>query len=257
MAADSHTDRIKVEAAQLTIGMYVVELDRPWTDTSFLFQGFRIRQQQEIRLLQEACSYVWVDAHRSIGMLNQLAENLAQPDNLQPVIAKVEFNLEIQQAAPTWHAAREESLRILQAVKMGQELDVGAVKAVIKDCVESILRNPAAMLWLARIKNSDDYTVGGRAYLGEEAWEHLEEEAGEVMSTFIEKYVRRPIEDISRFESVCELGSGRRSIDLLDFRASYRGDQIVIQVGDHHRGLQRREDPRLAEEVSEEAINEN
>jgi len=159
MAADSHTDRIKVEAAQLTIGMYVVELDRPWTDTSFLFQGFRIRQQQEIRLLQEACSYVWVDAHRSIGMLNQLAENLAQPDNLQPVIAKVEFTLEMQQAAPTWHAAREESLRILQAVKMGQELDVGAVKAVIKDCVESILRNPAAMLWLARIKNSDDYTA--------------------------------------------------------------------------------------------------
>lgn len=97
--------------------------------------------------------------------------------------------------------------------------------------------------------------VGGRAYLGEEAWEHLEEEAGEVMSTFIEKYVRRPIEDISRFETVCELGSGRRSIDLLDFRASYRGDQIVIQVGDHHRDLQRREDPRLAEEVSEEAIN--
>lgn len=159
MAADSHTDRIKVETAQLTIGMYVVELDRPWTDTSFLFQGFRIRQQQEIRLLQEACSYVWVDAHRSIGMLNQLAENLAQPDNLQPVIAKVEFNLEMQHAAPTWHAAREESLRILQAVKMGQELDVGAVKAVIKDCVESILRNPAAMLWLARIKNSDDYTA--------------------------------------------------------------------------------------------------
>lgn len=99
--------------------------------------------------------------------------------------------------------------------------------------------------------------VGGRAYLGEEAWEHLEEEAGEVMSTFIEKYVRRPIEDISRFESTCELGSGRRSIDLLDFRASYRGDQIVIQVGDHHRDLQRREDPRLAEEVGEEAINEN
>ncbi|PTS82349.1 diguanylate cyclase [Pseudomonas sp. HMWF032] len=159
MAADTHTDRIKVEAAQLTIGMYVVELDRPWTDTSFLFQGFRIRQQQEIRLLQEACRYVWVDASRSIGMLSQLTENLAQPDNLQPVIAKVEFNLEIQQAAPTWHAAREESLRILQAIKMGQELDVGAVKAVIKDCVESILRNPAAMLWLARIKNSDDYTA--------------------------------------------------------------------------------------------------
>ncbi len=29
MADNANTDRIKVEAAKLTIGMYVVELDRP------------------------------------------------------------------------------------------------------------------------------------------------------------------------------------------------------------------------------------
>ncbi|WP_313515907.1 HD-GYP domain-containing protein [Pseudomonas sp.] len=159
MVDGAKTDRVKVEAAQLAIGMYVMELDRPWTDTAFLFQGFRIRQQQEIRLLRENCSYVWVDARRSQGVEDQLIENLAQPAGLQPVIAKVEFSEEINQASPIWHAAREESLRILQAVKLGRELDVGAVKTVVKECVESILRNPAAMLWLARIKNSDDYTA--------------------------------------------------------------------------------------------------
>ena len=87
MADNANTDRIKVEAAKLTIGMYVVELDRPWTDTTFLFQGFRIRQQQEIRL-QEVCSYAWVDARRSIGVGDQLAENIAHPNSLQPVIAR-------------------------------------------------------------------------------------------------------------------------------------------------------------------------
>ena len=44
--------------------------------------------------------------------------------------------------APVWHAAREESLRILQVVKLGQELDVAAVKTVVKACVDSILSNP-------------------------------------------------------------------------------------------------------------------
>ena len=159
MDGEAKPDRVKVDAAQLTVGMYVVELDRPWTDTSFLFQGFRIRQKQDIRLLQEVCRYVWVDAHQSVTVHDQVTANIAQPEALQPVIAKVDFNLEMLQAAPTWHAAREESLRILQAVKLGQELDVGAVKAIIMDCVESILRNPAAMLWLARIKNSDEYTA--------------------------------------------------------------------------------------------------
>ncbi|VXB48196.1 Diguanylate cyclase [Pseudomonas sp. 8BK] len=159
MDGEAKPDRIKVDAAQLTVGMYVVELDRPWTDTTFLFQGFRIRQQQDIRLLQEVCRYVWVDARQSVTEYDQVTANIAQPEALQPAIAKVDFNLEMLQAAPSWNAAREESLRILQAVKLGQELDVEAVKAVIKDCVESILRNPAAMLWLARIKNSDEYTA--------------------------------------------------------------------------------------------------
>ena len=65
----------------------------------------------------------------------------------------------MEQASPVWHKAHEESLRILDAVRMGQELDVSAVKAVVSECVQSILRNPSAMLWLARIKNRDYYTA--------------------------------------------------------------------------------------------------
>lgn len=67
-------DRIKMPIGQLSIGMYVVELDRPWGETAFLFQGFRIRQQQEILLLAEVCQYVWVDARRSVGMQRQVEE---------------------------------------------------------------------------------------------------------------------------------------------------------------------------------------
>lgn len=157
--ADTDRGRLKIAVAELAIGMYVAELDRPWTDTAFLFQGFRIRQQQEIRLLQEICQFVWVDARRSIGVKTPVAENVAATvQHLQPVIGKVDFSIEIEQAGPVYHAAREQSLRILQAVKLGQELDVAAVKLVVKDCVDSILRNPAALLWLARIKNKDEYT---------------------------------------------------------------------------------------------------
>lgn len=88
---------------------------------------------------------------------------------------------------------------------------------------------------------------GGRAYLGEEAWEHLEAQAGDVMSRFIEKYVRRPIEDISRFETEHESGGNRKQIDLLDLHASYQRDQIVLQLGEYTRNIKRREDLALSE----------
>ncbi len=35
--------------------------------------------------------------------------------------------------------------------------------------------------------------VGGEAYVGKEAWHHLEEEAGDVMCVFLEKYVKAPM----------------------------------------------------------------
>lgn len=154
-------DRIKMPIEQLSIGMYVVELDRPWSETAFLFQGFRIRQQQEILLLGEVCQYVWVDARRSVGVQLQVAENLAAEaaSPLQAEIAKVDFNREILQAEPAFRSAREQSLRLLEAVRLGYELDVVQVKVVVKECVESMLRNPGAMLWLARIKHSDEYTA--------------------------------------------------------------------------------------------------
>jgi hypothetical protein len=37
---------------------------------------------------------------------------------------------------------------------------------------------------------------GGRSYVGSEAWAHLEGQAGDVMSHFIEKYVRAPIAEL-------------------------------------------------------------
>lgn len=43
--------------------------------------------------------------------------------------------------------------------------------------------------------------VGGDAYVGDVAWAHLEEEAGDTMATFVEKYVRTPISKVDAYAS--------------------------------------------------------
>lgn len=45
----------------LVLGMYVEQLDRPWLETSLLFQGFYIRSEDELRQLRESCEFVYVD----------------------------------------------------------------------------------------------------------------------------------------------------------------------------------------------------
>ena len=43
----------KVEVENLLIGMFVAELDRPWLDTPFLFQGFLIVTDEEVGRLAD------------------------------------------------------------------------------------------------------------------------------------------------------------------------------------------------------------
>lgn len=38
--------------------------------------------------------------------------------------------------------------------------------------------------------------VGGEAHIGDQAWVHIEKQAGPTMATFVDKYVRRPIAEI-------------------------------------------------------------
>src|SRR5690606_11174273 len=56
--------RRRMDVADLEIGMYVAELDRPWIESPFLFQGFVVQTADELQLLRETCRYVYVDDDR-------------------------------------------------------------------------------------------------------------------------------------------------------------------------------------------------
>ena len=57
-------DRRWVHRNQLELGMYVAELDRPWLETRFMFQGFRIDSIETLRAVQDACEYACVETEK-------------------------------------------------------------------------------------------------------------------------------------------------------------------------------------------------
>jgi hypothetical protein len=93
--------------------------------------------------------------------------------------------------------------------------------------------------------------VGGECYVGDDAWNHLEEEAGATMAAFIEKYVRRPIGEVSAFESMVGGDPKRRSLVLLDLAAKLEGSQLSISIGTFERLIERHEDPTLSTDNGE------
>ena len=80
--------RHKVATEQLLLGLYVVDLDRPWLDTPFLIQGFLVDSQVELATLQKYCHHVFVDLDMSnpdaVAQLRRQGDDLGVPTQPDP-----------------------------------------------------------------------------------------------------------------------------------------------------------------------------
>ena len=58
----------KIPLDELEFGMYVNELDCPWTDTPFVFQGFFLKTPEQMEVLRRFCKHVFVDTERVVEL---------------------------------------------------------------------------------------------------------------------------------------------------------------------------------------------
>ena len=55
---------IETSVDDLQFGMYVSQLDRPWTETPFMFQGFLLKSDKQLDTLRKYCKHVFVDSEK-------------------------------------------------------------------------------------------------------------------------------------------------------------------------------------------------
>ena len=79
-----------------------------------------------------------------------------------------EFTVEVKSATNISRKISNNYKRLLKDLRRGRDLDLNAVKAGVSDMVESVVRNPAAMMWVVQLKKLDEYTYS-RA-LGTSVW---------------------------------------------------------------------------------------
>jgi HD-GYP domain-containing protein (c-di-GMP phosphodiesterase class II) len=165
----------KIDTRQLRIGMYVSELDRPWTETSFLFQGLLVESPEDIDQLQELCSYVYIDSEDEVVKSDFIREFGIRTDDQQrevrqgireilsgypldysyPVILPVEQ--EIEAASQAYHAAASVFSSIWSRVRAGKAFSCREVEPAIHRIISSVIRNPDAFLMLRTLYDDRDY----------------------------------------------------------------------------------------------------
>jgi len=162
--------KVKIDVNDLEHGMFVSELDRPWTETPFLLQGVLIESREDVAEFQRLCKYVYVDVERSREIiapkLRTLSAKLPSEDKpksnditLQVVEREQEtFRKELKVARKIHHRTRGYIDQLLDDVRLGNSLDTDTARELVGEIADSISRSPNAMLWLTHMKKRDEYT---------------------------------------------------------------------------------------------------
>ncbi len=160
--------------------MYVSGLDRPWLETPFLLQGFRVASEDDLKTLQRYCQYVYVDIEKSQQQEHvlQRKQRIQRPRLSRQALFPTR-KLTSYQDSSDWaeEYPRAESAvkqlsqgveEIFQHARDGAAVDVVRVKRSVEPMIDSISRNPDACIWLARLKQQDQYTY--QHSLGASIW---------------------------------------------------------------------------------------
>lgn len=136
--------------------MYVSELDRPWLETPFLFQGFYIRNQDEIVALRSHCKSVIVDTRVENDSPAADEHPVLRPER-RPSEAMRDLKSEIKQASGIHGAIYTTVDEVMDELRHAGKLNVQRLEMAVEPMVDSVLRNPAAMSCLMRIRRKGGY----------------------------------------------------------------------------------------------------
>lgn len=162
----------KVSTRDLKLGMYVVELDRPWVEAPFEppfdIQGFTLRTVEHLEKVKQICRYVYIDPDIGVAADRYLPEYVG-PETIARILDSVpprsgglvyEDTLPVEQemsaARQILNDASDVYDHMVADIQAGRAIDTQSVKKVVGALVESVLRNPAAVSWLVQLKHKDE-----------------------------------------------------------------------------------------------------
>src|SRR5262245_3743437 len=145
--------RKQVLVGELQFGMFIAELDRPWTETPFMFQGFHLRTEQQLEALKKHCKHVFIDVERTEKVDPKPPPAQFKIRGQTKYAEQVKVEVEYQAAAQVYTRTVVKVDELLKPVsKPGGVLEAKDVKESVTQLTDSVVRNPDAMLLVTRLR---------------------------------------------------------------------------------------------------------
>ena len=167
--------KIKVFSDELTIGMYISELDHPWIESPFLFQGFEIHDDDELNQVKTSCDYVYIDDEKSqpearLKLTTLTTSHLNVDTKQKPKLTdttslktaefdKDNFTQSLIKARTSRDKTRRYVDEMLSHARTGEIINTSTAKLLVAELANNIVENLDASMWLTHLKQRDEYTA--------------------------------------------------------------------------------------------------
>ena len=168
----------EIPVEELTFGMYVSKLDRPWTETPFVFQGFVLTSEKQLDVLGKYCKRVFIDPEKAdMSVITKvISERLEKVETVETVrkatpeeIAKVRgttvykevasVEAELSRAKTVYTQSMVVVKELSRAVEIGNAIDSSRSHEAATQITDSVVRNPDAMALLIRLQEKSGATL--------------------------------------------------------------------------------------------------
>lgn len=160
----------KIDVRDLRLGMHLHAFEGAWVDHPFWRTRFVIDDSATLdKVRTSGIRQVWIDASKGLDVAAPDLPVPSAPVAPAPVPAPApaprpappaatSMAEELTQAAAICKQARTAVNSMFNDVRLGKAIDPEACRPLVEQISDSVLRNPGAMVSLARLKTHDDYS---------------------------------------------------------------------------------------------------
>lgn len=162
----------KINVKQLKVGMYIQELCSSWMNSPFWQKSFMLEDQASLdKVINSKIKEIWIDTSKGldvvvVGMAADVSpvamenESVTVEKNTQKFkdILYVSMDEEMGRAANIVDNSKQAVFSMFNEARMGNAVDGEKAMSLVEEIASSVMRNPGALIGLARLKTADDYT---------------------------------------------------------------------------------------------------
>jgi putative nucleotidyltransferase with HDIG domain len=178
---------LKIKTADLKMGMHIKELCGSWLEHPFWRTSFMLSNEKDLeRMISSGVDEVWIDTSKgvspnagvnskSLGQEESAAQMVLEasaikmedkkgsdqahePDEATQAGKPLALSEEVDRAVSICNQAKSAVKTMFSEARMGKALDAKDALPLVEEISNSVMRNPGALISVARLKNKDEYT---------------------------------------------------------------------------------------------------